>query len=90
MRITHYVHQIGPTSLLCLVLEDEVRVQEPSVPSSKAASDCDRISVKPELGATIFLSIGVTGGPLCESAAFTGIVVVFFFFFFFFFQRWPV
>ena len=39
---------------------DEVRVEEYSVLSSKASSDCDRVSVKLEWRATIFLPIGMT------------------------------
>ena len=41
--------------LLHLALEDEVRVEEKSVLSSKEASDWERISGKLELGATICL-----------------------------------
>ena len=42
--------------LLHPFLEDEVLVEEYSELSSKSASERDRISVKPELGPTIFLS----------------------------------
>ena len=56
--------------LLHPFLEDAVRVEEKSVLSSKAASDCDRISVMPEYGSTILLSLGMTGGPLCGRCSF--------------------
>ena len=62
--------------LLHPFLEDAVRVEEKSVLSLKAASDCDRISVMPEYGSTILLSLGMTGGPLCGDAAFAGIVAL--------------
>ena len=55
MRIIHSLSQFGTIKLLHPFLEDEVRVEEYSVLSSKEASDCDRISVKPEQGTTIYL-----------------------------------
>ena len=45
--------------LLHLLLEDEIRVEEQSVPSSKAASGGYRNSVKLEKGATIFFPHGL-------------------------------
>ena len=47
VRITFFA-SIVANLLLHLVLQDEHRVEEYCVLSSKAASDCDRVSVKPE------------------------------------------